>query len=365
MENNYAYEVEKAIKIRFKEAKINKEEVSLETKKNLLNLLNNCKNTKKLELIHKFRYSILNRDITKPELTNVYENLFKKMLNTDENNIIFTEWYNIFSTIFGNLPAIYDKVGINYINRIINLFCNTNNEDKLRCLMNLFICLYQIEDEDISLIDTILLEIEKQEEGHILNNYNTIIKNIYKITDNKYLKEYFSYFIYQISDAKTKQNSEYLSDLIKVLIDEENSIEKEYVMLLLLLKTFSTSSNMELISAYHTLITNPVFIKSDNILQNKCVLLLKKISDDNFMKIRLTTKIIIDIIIKSENKEIVDYLLNKLINIKNTETLELILKLEPLLSTYTNNKEYIRVIDSLEDKDAKLIKKLVINIENE
>jgi len=365
MEKNYAYEIEEAIKVRFKEAKRDKEEVSIETKKNLLKLINNCKNTKKLEYIHKFRYSILNRDITKPELTSIYDKLFKKILNTNENSIIFTEWNNIFSTIFGNLPAIYDKVGINYINKIINLFCSTNNEDKLRCLMNLFVSLYQIEDDDVSLINTILSEIEKHEEDHILNNYNIIIKNIYRITDNESLKEYFSYFIYQVSDAKTKQNSEYLSDLIKILIDEENNIEKEYVMLLLLLKTFSTSSNIELISAYHTLITNPTFIKSDSILQNKCILLLKKISEDNFMKIRLITQIIIDIIILNDNKEIVDYLLNKLLIVKNNETLELILKLEPLLSTYTDNKEYIRVIDSLEDNEAKLTKKLIINLENE
>lgn len=365
MEKNYAYEIETVIKDRFKEVKKDKEEFSLDTKKNLLKLVNNCKNTKKIEYIYKFRYAILNRDIAKPELINIYEKLFKKILNTDENSIIFTEWNNIFSTIFGNIPVIYDNAGLKYINNIIDLFCDTNNDNKLRCLMNLFISIYNVEKEDFYIIKFLLNEIQRQETDHILDNYNMIIKNLYKFTDNEELKKYFNYIIYQISDSKSKLNSEYLNVLLEILINEDNSIEKEYLIILNLLRTFSTSKNMELISAYHALITNNSFIKSDSILQNKCILLLKKISEDNFMKIRLVTEIILNIIIVCDNKDIENYLLNKLLVIKNNEVLELLLKLEPVLSSFTDTKEFIRVIDSLEDNSNNLTKKLVINLENE
>lgn len=364
MEKNYAYEIEKAIKERFKEAKKDKEDISIETKNNLLNLVNNCKNSKKIEYLYKFRYAILNRDITKPELTNIYEKLFKKIINTEENSILFTEWNNIFTTIFGNLPVIRDNVGLEYINKIVNILCKTNNESKLRCLMNLFVYTYQIEKENLFLTNFILTEIDKQENEHVLNNYNLIIKNLYKFTDNEILNNYFEYIIYQLSNSISKDNSEYISELIKVLIDD-NNIEKEYTMILLLLKTFATSENKELIYAYHALITNSEFIKADSILQNKCILLLKKIAKDNYMKIRLVTQIIIDIIVLNDNKEIVDYLLNKLIKVKNTNTLELLLKLEPVLSSFTDDKEFIRVVNSLEDNDNKLTKKLVINLEND
>jgi len=366
MEKNYAYQIEKAIKERFKEAKKDKEDkISIETKKNLLKLVNNCKNSKKLEYIHKFRYAILNRDITKPELTSVYEKLFKKILNTDENSVMFTEWNNIFSTIMGNLPAIYDLIGINKINNIIDLFCETKNENKLRVLMTLFISIYNLEKDDLYIINFLLDEIKRQETDHILDNYNMIIKNIYKFTDNDDLKKYFNYIIYQISDSKSKLNSEYSKDLLEILINENNDLKKEYTMILLILRTFATSENKELIYAYHALITNSEFIKADSILQNKCISLLKKIAKDNFIKIRLVTQIILDIIIDNHNKKIVNYLLIKLINIKNNESLELLLKLEPVLSSFTNTKEFISVVDSLEDNNNQLTKKLVINLENE
>ena len=80
MEKNFLYEIERAIKERFKEAKKD-DKTSIETKKNLFKLINNCKNTKKLVYIYKFRYSILNRDIAKLELESIYKKLFEKIVN--------------------------------------------------------------------------------------------------------------------------------------------------------------------------------------------------------------------------------------------------------------------------------------------
>jgi len=360
MDKNFSYEIEIATKEHYKKAKKNKEDVSLYTKSNLLKLLNKCKDTKKEEYIYKFRYAILNRDFTNPKLSYIYEKLFNKIISTKEDSVIFTNWDNVFTTIFGNMPVIHDKVGINYIDKIINIFCKTTNENKLKCLMNLFVTIYNIDNLDV--IDYILIELNNQENEHILDNYNLIIKNLYKITDNEYLKNYFYYIFSQISNSKNAINSEYLKELLEIFLFNENNFENPY--LITLFKIFSESTNMELIYAYHTLITNSEFIKADSVLQNKCILLLKKISEDNFMKIRLVTQIIIDIIIVSDNKEINNYLLNKLLIVKNNETLELILKLEPVLSSFTDDKEFIRVINSLEDKDSNLTKKLVINLNN-
>ena len=50
---------------------------------------------------------------------------------------------------------------------------------------------------------------------------------------------------------------------------------------------------------------------------------------------------------------------------KQLKICKLLLKLEPVLSSFTDTKEFIRVIDSLEDSNHNLTKKLVINLENE
>ena len=361
MEKDYAYEIEKATKIRFKEVKKQKEDVSLETKKNLLKLLNNFKNTKKLEYIYKFRYAILNRDIAKPELSEIYEKLFKKMLNSNENSVIFTEWNNIFSTIFGNIPVINDNVGIKYIDKIVTMFCNTKNESKLRVLMLLFVSLYHIDNKDKKYIDLLLEEINKTEESYILDSYQTIIKNIYKINENDLLFNHREFILYQFSESISKSNSEYLSELLNIFLTEEDNIKNIY--LINLFKIFSSTENRELRNAYYELMNNKIFIESDKNIQNRCLIILKHIPSSEYLKMRLVTRIILEIIVVIESKYIQDYLLEKVSRIKNTDSLELLLHLTPILNDFSTEDEYVRVIDSLEDKSNNLTKKLVINLD--
>jgi len=362
MEINYVYEIDKAIKQRFKVAKQEDEKVCLETKKNLLKLVNNCKDTEKIKVIYKYRYAILNRDIANPDLYNIYDRLFRKILFTDESSVIFKEWNNIFTTIFGNMPVIYDNVGKKYISKIVNMLCNSKNENKIKCLMNLFVSLYHIDSNDIDFIDLILNEIDKHEESYILDSFVIIIRNIYKVIENDFLNKYKDFILYQFSESNGEKNSLYLTRLLEVFIN--NELTGKVLHLLSLFKLFSLSTNYELINSCYTLVNNKTFFKIDSNLQNECLMILKNVKENNDIKIKLITNIILNIILVTDNNKIQKYLLEKIKIINNNKTLDLILKLEPILTNYTKEEEYIRVIDNLEDKQYNLNKKLVINLEN-
>ena len=70
-------------------------------------------------------------------------------------------------------------------------------------------------------------------------------------------------------------------------------------------------------------------------------------------------------ICKIKDKKIVEYLLDKLKEINNPKSLELIIAVSPLLNKFSNKEEYIRVINSIEDENNNLTKKLVINLDKE
>lgn len=126
-------------------------------------------------------------------------------------------------------------------------------------------------------------------------------------------------------------------------------------------------NNKELIDSILMLIEDRNFIRlEDKTLQNNCIYLLKNVAEKDIKNIKLVVKIILDIIIVTDNNYIQDYLIEKIKYIKTQESLKLILMLTPILNEFSNEDEYVNVIDSLEDKSGNLTKKLVINFnENE
>ena len=121
--------------------------------------------------------------------------------------------------------------------------------------------------------------------------------------------------------------------------------------------------NKELIESIILLIEDRNFVRlEDKTLQNRCIYLLNNVCVENIHYLNLVVKIILDIIIVSNNKYIQDYLLEKINHIKNTKSLEFIILLTPILNKYASIDEYVNVIDSLEDEHGNFIKKLSINL---
>lgn len=361
MDENYSILLEDLMKTESKEAKKEKKCISDRIKNEFKLIIKNLENTDKLEKIYKFRYAIFNAGIRNPELEETYMRLLKKVAFTDEKSIIFANWDNVFTTIFGNIPVIYNDHGKDYPNRIINMFCNTKNELKLNLLMLLFRNIYNIEPEEMEFVDKMLLHINKTEENYILKSYESIVKYLYNLCDKESILYNYKNFILEEAFAKSKSghNSGLLSDMLEIFVDKDINNHN----LINLFKVIAISDNRDVADAYFNLINDEAFINlEDTKLQDRCIKLLDEVKESNYLNIHLITEIILNIIILSNNKYIQDYLLDKIKRIKRAESLELILMLTPILKTFSNEDEYVRVIDTLEDKNSDLTKKLIINL---
>lgn len=89
---------------------------------------------------------------------------------------------------------------------------------------------------------------------------------------------------------------------------------------------------------------------------------LNEIKLKNNLDLKLVCRIFLEVIVVCKSSYIQDYLLEKLKYISNNKTLELILLLAPILSKYSDEEEFVKVIDSLEDKEHTFTKKLVIDL---
>lgn len=361
MDQNYAYQLRNLMRVESKNAKKDNKKISERIKNEFDIILKNMEGTSKLEVLYKFRYAVFNAGITNSELENIYIKLLKKIAFTDEKSVIFADWNNVFSMIFGNIFALYNEHGKYNISKIIDLFCNTKNEIKMEVLMMLFIGLFNVETRDFDYIDLILENIRKTDNDYILKSYKNIIKNICFLNDENFIiSKYKDYIAFQFSESRSKYNSEMLSELLDIFADSKRNINN--VNLINLFKVFSNSDNRDLINAYYELMNNHNFTKCDYKIQNRCINILKNIPNIKFLNMRLTTEIILEIIVVCDDEYIQDYLLEKLKYIKNYESLKLILMLTPILNEYSSVDEYVRVIDNLEDKNSELTKKLVINL---
>jgi len=348
MDKNYRYELLEVLKNEYK-----KNGFSKKLRSEIECLIKDLKDEKKLALMYRYKFSIFNNGIKRKDLESVYIKLFNKIRTykiIEEYNY-FSD--NIYTTIFGNMEVIYRDFGLDFINKVVDIYVTTNDKEKEKLLEKIFIGIYKTEDKEY--INMILDNIDSIKEEHISNLILETINESFLehdlIKDNK--KEILDLLLRTNSEYNSKILTEFIKNIVNNKILTNNIVN--------LFKVLSTEQNEELVKSYFKIIKISS-INNNVTMQEKCLITLKEISESG-SNVKLYCEVLLNVILKIEDEFIQNYFLEKIKTIKNEKSLKLIIHLVPLLKEYSSKFEIIKVINSLEDENNTLTKRLVINLD--
>lgn len=334
--------------------------------------LTNIKSNFALEDLKNNKYNLISSSrIYSKQLEELYLLLYNKLKKSTDFEKIYRGKNNIFDTILSNIDLIYNLYGYEYVRDIVYLYYSISDENKLDVIGKYFAKSYKLKKTNEDFLNVLLTKIKETDNLEKLNNLSLLLEDEFYFMDT-WLYDNKENILKIICNSKSEYNSKMIGKLINILIGRTSiqiirNLENNSGNFIKLFELFAYSNNELLINTLYTLITtmhNFNYVK-DFSLQDKCIDLLENLSQNKDNDLNLYLNIILNVIVKSNNQYIQDYLIEKLKHINNKKTLELIHKISPLLLELTNEDEYIRIIDNMEDKNSITTKKLVINLNKE
>lgn len=367
----------------YKDKETKDKKVSKFIKEDLKELIFNTKDIFTLQILKQHKFEILNNipnineeiNESKEELYKTIINIIKEKLNNEKYIFILKKDYsNNGSNLFNLLDSIFyidECIDKETINRLLNIVKKDSSIEKIKTSILLIHISYNIKDKE--LMSDFAYYVEKAMPDKIDLIYELLSNiNVYQEKNIEIIK----LFKYYIEKEENQNYNFYMRKLINIFTNNNlNTLKPEYkkrilLRLLTLTHQYYDNNNLDLVLSLYRTNDKEFWMKDvykiDFELQEKIISIIINLDNDYVFKSKFI-ETIDKVILPIKNKEIQNYLLDKIKSLKSINSLILINDLYPIIIKYIKQEEIKNIVNDIYEieQNEDSIKKVLLPISKE